>query len=545
MRCGRVLKLGEGHQPTVTFRGDVSGGGIIMRWLVVGLLVGVLGCDDSEGILASSALVRGAATNVCSRSVTSNRVVFVRETHGKSIVLERPASFGLEADEYARLTAFADDLIFAKGKPCTECLSRVLYSDAEYFSMAVYRSQTGEPSALNKVHMFEGAGLSRDDLLPSDVRLATFSRRLGRRLAFEDVFLSESVMLIRNEIVGLLSSYVELLILPTNVPQMLSAVSLAKFREGLDNFALERTSDWRTSVRFVLPGGWIGVDGRQLEISLSLPDEVFMSGVLPLREAFAPCDIGAGGPIVYDRIVFGDSIPSAFAKQDEAPHQLDAYIEYPIGGFPKCADPAAVSAFLGAVLTEGVVMDKTVEAAIGELRRNFRKKCAEEDADAHEKGKSRTARSDSCDGRMLFMDDRYLSYRNGFQHYCSCGMGEVLGVFDFVRNRALTSRDFIKPESRDAVCQLLRQQAVKDRNDTDDSDSPDLPSYVPKGSWPATLENFSVDARGITWSYDSGYVYFGGKGPNDTLLTWAQLRPHLISPDVMPSCVTGTHSVLK
>lgn len=517
----------------------------IMLMMVVGLLVGLLGCDDSEGVRAAEALAHGAATNACSRSVTSNRVVFVKETHGKNIVLERPANFGVDANEYARLTAFVDSLLFANGRHCTECLSRVLYSDAEFFSMAVYCSQTGEPSALKKAEMFEGAGISGDDLLPSDVRLGTFSRRLGRRLAFEDVFLSESVMLIRNEMVRHLSLYVELLLLPTNMPQMLSTVSLAKFREGLNNFAIERTYNWQPSVRFALPGGWVGVDGRQLEISLCLPDEVFRSGVLPLREAFAPSGAGSGGPIVYDRIVFAESIPSAFAKQDEATHQLEVRIEYPVGGFPKCADPAAVSAFLGSVLTGGVVKDKTVEAAIGELRRNFRKTCAEEDADAHEKGESLTVRSYFCRGQVLFMDDRYLSYRNGFQHDCSCGMGETLGVFGFARNRALTSHDFIKPESRAAVCQLLRQQAVKDRNDADGSDSPDLPSYVPKGSWPATLENFSVDARGITWSYDSGYVYFTGKGPNDTLLTWAQLRPHLISPDVMPSCATGANGVLK
>lgn len=47
MRCGRVLKLGEGHRSTVTFMGEVSDGVVIMRWLAVGLLVGLLGCDDS------------------------------------------------------------------------------------------------------------------------------------------------------------------------------------------------------------------------------------------------------------------------------------------------------------------------------------------------------------------------------------------------------------------------------------------------------------------------------------------------------------------
>lgn len=263
---------------------------------------------------------------------------------------------------------------------------------------------------------------------------------------------------------------------------------------------------------------------------------VGLCGVLPSRVSSAPRGNGVGGPLTYDRIVIEDSFPSAFAEEDEFPHCLTVRVEYPVGGFPASADPAAVAAFMGAVLTEGAVTGRTVEVAIDELRRNFRKEREEEDAAAHEKGESRSSRSDFCRGQMLFMDERYLSYQNCYQHGCSCCMGMVLGVFDFVRNRALTSRDFIRPASRAAVCRLLRQQAVKDRNDADGSDSPDLPSYVPKGAWPVTLENFSVDARGITWSYAADFVYFCGKGSNETLLTWAQLRPHLVSPDVVPTC---------
>lgn len=70
MRCGRVLKLGEGHRSTVTFMGEVSDGVVIMRWLAVGLLVGLLGCDDSVCVWgggAASEVVGGRCVDKCVR----------------------------------------------------------------------------------------------------------------------------------------------------------------------------------------------------------------------------------------------------------------------------------------------------------------------------------------------------------------------------------------------------------------------------------------------------------------------------------------------
>lgn len=87
MRCGRVLKLGEGHRSTVTFMGEVSDGAVIMRWLAVGLLVGLLGCDDSVcvgGGRPAKSLAGGASTNVCAR--TSSHLMSCHRAPQASIV---------------------------------------------------------------------------------------------------------------------------------------------------------------------------------------------------------------------------------------------------------------------------------------------------------------------------------------------------------------------------------------------------------------------------------------------------------------------------
>lgn len=506
----------------------------ITCWMSAGLLVGLLGCGDSEGSRTVEPLARGAAARDSARPVSSNRVAFVREVHGKDVVLERPASFGLDAVEYARLAAFADELIFAKTKPCVECLSRVLYSDADFFSLGVYRSRAGEPSALANRRKFEEEDINPNGLLLGEVRLATFSRRLGRRLSFDDVFAPGSVPLIQKEIVGFLSAYAPVV---PGASEALAAMPTAELRAELDNFALEWSDAQEPCVRFALPGRLVGAEGRHLEVCRTFPHAVFRAGMVSSCETVAPHGVGVGGPIVYDRIARVDCVSPAFGAGERGFHLLAARVEYPVGGFPVTADPSAVAAFMGAVLTEGAATDKkTVEAAIDELSRNFRKKCAEEDAEAHQEGKERCAQFDFCKGRTLFVDGRYLSYQNQYQHGCTCGMGETNGVFGLVLNRALTSHDFIRSESREAVCRLLRRQAVADRNATGVSDSPDLPSYVKEGEWPDTLENFFVDARGITWSYDSCWVYFGGKGFEATTLTWRQLRPYLVSPDVVPLC---------
>ena len=121
-----------------------------------------------------------------------NRIAFVRENH-KNAVLELPSRVGLSQEEYERLAEFANNLIWTNPKPCVECASRVMYSDADYFSFGVYRSGKGQTSAFWKINDLDSDGTSKDGLLLGPTRLASYSRQLKRRLAAEDVFKPEAL----------------------------------------------------------------------------------------------------------------------------------------------------------------------------------------------------------------------------------------------------------------------------------------------------------------------------------------------------------------
>ena len=79
----------------------------------------------------------------------------------------------------------------------------------------------------------------------------------------------------------------------------------------------------------------------------------------------------------------------------------------------------------------------------------------------------------------------------------------------------------------------MRQWVVKDLRNHDYEDF-ELPDYAK--DWPdaETLENFYVDGKGITWSFDAGSVLIGGKGSYDATLLWTELKPHLVDPAIMP-----------
>lgn len=189
----------------------------------------------------------------------------MREHHG-SVVLECPAPLGLDASEYKALTAFAGDLIFAKARPCTECASRVLYCDDNFFSLGVWRSRKDEPSALKKMRDFGSDGCCRDEFLLGETRLASFARRLGRRLAFDDVFVSGALPVIRTALVGELSRLAtDTPFLPPGARESFETVDDATFRACLENFAVAATA-----IRFMLPTRLIGVAERWLDWSLPL-----------------------------------------------------------------------------------------------------------------------------------------------------------------------------------------------------------------------------------------------------------------------------------
>ncbi|MBR0505725.1 MAG: hypothetical protein IJJ84_10000 [Kiritimatiellae bacterium] len=102
-----------------------------------------------------------------------NRIAFVREKH-KNAVLELPSRVGLSEEEYERLAEFANDLIWTNSKPCMECASRVMYSDADYFSFGVYRSGKGQTSAFWKIKDLHSGDVSKDSLILGPTRLATY-----------------------------------------------------------------------------------------------------------------------------------------------------------------------------------------------------------------------------------------------------------------------------------------------------------------------------------------------------------------------------------
>ena len=491
----------------------------------------VCGCgqDKTAECLSEARSSTGSTSAECASDgrLPTGRVAFVREHHG-SVVLERPAPLGLDAGEYKALTAFADDLIFAKARPCTECASRVLYCDDNFFSMGVWRSRTGEPSALKKMRDFGSEyGCCRDEFLLGETRLATFARRLGRRLAFDDVFVSEALPVIRKAFAGELSR------LATDTPfltpgarEAFEQVDDATFRACLENFAMEATA-----IRFMLPTRLIGVADRCLDWSLPLDAcrGILREGFALPREARAPQGAGTDGRFAYDRLACTERLACAAGIADCLSGGLSIDIEYPVAGFPASANPAAVAAFVATVLTRGEFACTNVEAAVSALKGQFRKACATDEAKARKEGAAcGGSRFDSCKGRILFMNGQYLSYRNAYQHHCTCGMGVTNGVFGFAQNRALTSGDFLRPSARDAVLRLLWRQVEKDMDLT--FEFSDYGKNCPK-----TLEEFSVDGNGITWHYDAGEVMVGGKGPAASTLTWEQLKPYLVSPAVVPS----------
>ena len=454
-----------------------------------------------------------------------NRIAFVRENH-KNAVLELPSRVGLSQEEYERLAEFANNLIWTNPKPCVECTSRVMYSDADYFSFGVYRSGKGQTSAFWKINDLDSDGTSKDGLLLGPTRLATYSRQLKRRLAAEDVFKPEALASIKKDFANQISTLTQYSLLPPGSIAAFNKVDVEEFRSYLNDFAVEADG-----IRFTMPAKTIGIDGQCLELRLDWSEckgKTKDDFKFP-QMASAPCRSGSSQRFVYDRFVIRDSIECEVVTDERPPHTLDVDVEYPVGGFPATTDSDAVSSFVCSILTEGTVVCTNVDEAVSALRGAFKKACADEAAECKKKGEQMSSRFDQCKGRIKFMDGRYLSYQNTPQH----DMVDRNGVFGFSQNRRLAIDDILKASSREAVRQLMRQWVVKDLRNHDYEDF-ELPDYAK--DWPdaKTLENFYVDGKGITWSFDAGSVLIGGKGSYDATLLWTELKPHLVDPAIMP-----------
>ena len=455
-----------------------------------------------------------------------NRIAFVREKH-KNAVLELPSRVGLSEEEYERLAEFANDLIWTNSKPCMECASRVMYSDADYFSFGVYRSGKGQTSAFWKIKDLHSGDVSKDSLILGPTRLATYSRQLKRRLAVEDVFKPEALASIKEDFANRLSFLTQFPLLPPDSIAAFKKVDGEEFRSYLNDFAVEADG-----IRFTMPAKAIGIDGQCLELHLDWSEckgKTKDDFKFP-QMASAPCRSGSSQRFAYDRFAIRDSIECEVVTDERPPHTLDIDVEYPVGGFPATVDSDAVSSFVCSMLTEGTVVCTNVDEAVSALRGAFKKACADEAAKCKKKGEQMSSRFEQCKGRIKFMDGRYLSYQNSPQHDMVCRNG----VFGFSQNRQLAIDDVLKASSREAVRQLMRQLVVKDLRNHD-YENFELPDYA-KG-WPdaKTLENFYLDGKGITWSFDAGSVLIGGKGTYNATLSWTELKPHLVDPESMPS----------
>ena len=181
-----------------------------------------------------------------------NRIAFVREKH-KNAVLELPSRVGLSEEEYERLAEFANNLIWTNPKPCAECASRVMYSDADYFSFGVYRSGKGQTSAFWKIKDLHSGDVSKDSLILGPTRLATYSRQLKRRLAVEDVFKPEALASIKKDFANQISTLTQYSLLPPGSIAAFNKADGEEFRSYLNDFSVEVDG-----IRFAMsPGGSI------------------------------------------------------------------------------------------------------------------------------------------------------------------------------------------------------------------------------------------------------------------------------------------------